>query len=152
MRLFTCYTSIIAERDAGMLPERMDTSCWMGRGCAPLVCGMIDARTTKLIFLISSGREHEFYLWGAWKAIRQKVLSLDHYECQTCKAKGKYAKATIVHHVKHLKDRPDLALSIWDGDERQLVSLCKACHEAEHPESQRQYKIIRAPVTAERWD
>lgn len=130
----------------------MDTSCGMGRGCAPLVCGMTDARTTKLIFLISSGREHEFYLWGAWKAIRQQVLSLDHYECQTCKAKGKYARATIVHHVKHLKDRPDLALSIWDGDERQLVSLCKACHEAEHPESQRQYKNIRAPVTVERWD
>ena len=124
----------------------------VGRVCAPLVCDMIDARTTKLIFLISSGREHEFYLWGAWKAIRQKVLSLDHYECQTCKAKGKYAKATIVHHVKHLKDRPDLALSIWDGDERQLISLCKSCHEAEHPESQRQYKNICAPVTAERWD
>lgn len=152
MRRFICYNSIIAERDAGMLPERMDTSCWMGRVCAPLVCGMIDARTTKLIFLISSGREHEFYLWGAWKAIRQKVLSLDHYECQTCKAKGKYAKATIVHHVKHLKDRPDLALSIWDGDERQLISLCKSCHEAEHPESQRKYKNIRAPITAERWD
>lgn len=125
---------------------------YVGRGCAPLVCGMIDARTTKLIFLISSGREHEFYLWGAWKAIRQQVLSLDHYECQTCKAKGKYAKATIVHHVKHLKDRPDLALSIWDGDERQLISLCKSCHEAEHPESQRQYKNIRASITRERWD
>lgn len=124
----------------------------VGRGFAPLVCGMIDARTTKLIFLISSGREHEFYLWGAWKAIRQQVLSLDHYECQTCKAKGKYARATIVHHVKHLKDRPDLALSIWDGDERQLISLCKSCHEAEHPESQRQYKNIRAPITRERWD
>lgn len=35
MRLFTCYTSIIAERDAGMLPERMDTSWGMGRVCAP---------------------------------------------------------------------------------------------------------------------
>lgn len=135
-----------------MLPERMDTSWWMGRVCAPLVCGMTDARTTKLIFLISSGREHEFYLWGAWKAIRQQVLSLDHYECQTCKAKGKYARATIVHHVKHLKDRPDLALSIWDGTERQLVSLCKSCHEAEHPESQRQYKNMRAQITRERWD
>lgn len=37
MSVFICYTSIIAERDAGMLPERMDTSCWMGRVCAPLV-------------------------------------------------------------------------------------------------------------------
>lgn len=37
MSVFICYTSIIAERGAGMLPERMDTSCGMGRVCAPLV-------------------------------------------------------------------------------------------------------------------
>ena len=37
MRRFICYNSIIAEREAGMLPERMDTSWWMGRVCAPFV-------------------------------------------------------------------------------------------------------------------
>lgn len=102
--------------------------------------------------LIACGNEHDFYLWSDWRRTRAQVLKMDHYECQACKEKGKYAKATIVHHVKHLKDRPDLALTIWDGDKRQLVSLCKSCHEAEHPESQRQFKNIRAPITCERWD
>lgn len=102
--------------------------------------------------LITCGNEHDFYLWTDWRRTRAQVLKMDHYECQACKEKGKYAKATIVHHVKHLKDRPDLALTIWDGDKRQLVSLCKSCHEAEHPESQRQYRPKGKPVTAERWD
>ena len=62
--------------------------------------------------------------------------------------------ARIVHHVKHLRKRPDLALSIWDTDtgERQLISVCKQCHEELHPESQRQYRRFYAPVTVERWD
>lgn len=76
---------------------------------------------------------------------------MDHYECQHCKAAGRYRRAEIVHHVKHLRDRPDLALSIWDGDERQLVSVCKPCHEAEHPESLRKWETVQ-PVTTERWD
>lgn len=59
-----------------------------------------------------------------------------------------------MHHVKHLKDRPDLALSIWDSEtgERQLETLCKFCHEEEHPESLRQFKPMATPLTLERWD
>lgn len=112
------------------------------------------AELQKLVGLIEAGREHAFYLWGKWIRTRAAVLRLDRYECQHCKAKGRYTRADIVHHVKHLKRRPDLALSIYDPDtgERQLVSVCKRCHEQEHPESQRQYKNIRQPVTAERWD
>ena len=89
------------------------------------------------------------------KKSREDVLKLDHYECQRCKdVKHKYRKAKIVHHVKHLRSRPDLALSIWDEEtgERQLISVCKQCHEELHPESQRQFKNIRAPITEERWD
>ena len=45
-------------------------------------------------------------------------------------------------------------MSIWDTDtgERQLISVCKQCHEELHPESQRQYRRFYAPVTVERWD
>ena len=104
--------------------------------------------------LIANGRENIWYNEAAWQSMRAQVLKLDHYECQLCKAKGRHSKAVIVHHVKHLKDRPDLALSVWDPDtgERQLVSVCKRCHEELHPESQRQFRRIRAPLTAERWD
>ena len=94
-----------------------------------------------------------FYELPEWKRLRQAVLKLDNYECQRCKAlKHKHTRAVIVHHVKHLKDRPELGLTIWDGEERQLVSVCKHCHEELHPESQRQFVNIRAPLTVERWD
>lgn len=112
------------------------------------------ARLEQLRALIQSGRKDVFYSWPEWQELRPEVLSLDNYECQRCKARGKFASARIVHHVKHLEVRPDLALSVWDPDtgERQLVSVCKRCHEELHPESQRQFRRIRAPLTAERWD
>ena len=69
----------------------------------------------QLAALIASGQEYKFYNWSCWLHTRAEVLKLDHYECQRCRAKGRYSRAVLVHHVKHLKDRPDLALSIWDG-------------------------------------
>ena len=109
----------------------------------------------KLKDLVEAGTSDLFYSWKAWKRIREAVLKLDRYECQRCKnEKKRYRKATIVHHVKHLTDRPDLALSVWDQDtgERQLVSVCKQCHEELHPEAQRQFQPVHVPITQERWD
>ena len=113
---------------------------------------MTDTQFAKLKSLIENGTPEKFYSWRAWKRLRQTVLKLDNFECQHCKAKGKYKKGYIVHHIKHLVDRPDLALSVFDGEERQLVTLCKACHEEEHPESLRQVVMSSEPVTVERWD
>ena len=84
-----------------------------------------------------------------------EVLALDHYECQYCKAKGRYRRAKVVHHVNHLRDRPDLALSIWFRDakgirRRQLISTCWDCHEEQHPERLRK-KASKPPLTPERW-
>lgn len=114
----------------------------------------IDAyRLDKLVGMIAAGTEHDFYYWPQWRRLREDVLKLDHYECQRCKQlKHRYSKAVLVHHVKHLRDRPDLALSIWDGKERQLVSVCKSCHEELHPESQRGFLPSKPPIAAERWD
>ena len=109
-------------------------------------------RLAQLAVLIQQGKEYQFYSWPEWDAVRLDTLNLDNYECQQCKTKGRHSRAVIVHHVKHLRDRPDLALSIWDGQERQLVSVCKRCHEELHPESQRQYKPKAPPITQERWD
>lgn len=114
---------------------------------------MISAsRLAELNALIGQGREHLFYAWGDWLRVRDDVLKLDNYECQRCKARGRYNKAIIVHHIKHLKDRPDLALSIYDGKERQLISLCRSCHEAEHPERGLTPRQGHKHVTNERWD
>lgn len=70
-----------------------------------------------------------FYLSKTWEITRSVVLRRDHYECQKCKDKGKVTKATCVHHIKHLKDYPELALTLEN-----LISLCDACHNEEHPE------------------
>ena len=37
---------------------------------------------------------HRFYVWGPWKKVRREVLQMDHGECQRCKAKKIYTKAT----------------------------------------------------------
>lgn len=107
----------------------------------------------ELKILLAAAREKEFYFWTAWRHKREAVLRLDRYECQLCKAHGRYARATIVHHVKHLRDRPDLALSVYDPDTgvRQLISVCKRCHMAEHPESL-PTRPLPPPLTEERWD
>lgn len=87
--------------------------------------------------------------------MRKEVLDLDHNECQVCRNCHRVGPADLVHHVKHLKDRPDLALSIFDPDtgKRQLLSVCRACHEILHPERMRREKISIVPLlTEERWD
>lgn len=99
---------------------------------------------------------HAFYIWSRWLQVRREVLSLDHYECQTCRSKyHRYRRADTVHHVNHLKDRPDLALEVWVDDpvthkkRRNLVSLCHDCHEEAHG-----FRKPKAPepLTQERWD
>lgn len=114
-------------------------------------------RLNQLVKLIAAGREDEFYSWPEWRGedgVRNAVLKLDRHECQHCKAKGRYRRGYIVHHVKHLRERPDLALSVYDEEtgERQLVTVCKLCHEEEHPESLRPIMPKAAPITVERWD
>lgn len=112
-------------------------------------------RLRQLQRMIQSGTADLFYRWPEWEHTRAAVLALDHQECQICKAKHRYRKAVLVHHVQHLKDRPDLALSVTDPDTgtRQLISLCRACHELQHPERMAPVPACRAePVTQERWD
>lgn len=112
-------------------------------------------RLQLLIALLEDGKEHQFYNWPEWRELQQYVSEeLDHCECQECKRQGRYSRGYIVHHRKHLRDRPDLALSIYDPDtgERQLETLCKRCHEKEHPESLRSFGRAVPPITEERWD
>jgi len=70
-----------------------------------------------------------FYKSGYWERKREQVLERDNHECQLCKSEGKFSPANTVHHIVLLKARPDLAL-----DEDNLLSICAACHNKEHPE------------------
>ena len=113
-------------------------------------------RLRQLVWLIAQGKEDRFYDWPEWEERRGDALRIDHGECYLCRTrKHRYRRAVLVHHVKHLKDRPDLALSLYDPDtgDRQLVSLCRSCHEDEHPERRRSRGgVVKVPVTEERWD
>lgn len=102
---------------------------------------------------------HAFYIWSRWLQVRHEVLAIDRCECQLCRTKyHRYRKATTVHHVKHFKDRPDLALEIWVDDPlthkrtRNLISLCHACHEEVHAYRVSSAKKESKPLTEERWD
>lgn len=102
--------------------------------------------------------EHNpFYDSPEWKRKRLEILERDHFECYHCRARGRYTRAVIVHHVKHLEDAPEFALSdtYVDGRgavHRQLISVCRDCHETVcHPERLRR-TVLPEPVTTERWD
>ena len=120
---------------------------------------MISAtRLHQLVALIQAGREARFYDWPEWQTVREAVLKLDKGECVLCREqRHRFRPARLVHHVKHLRDRPDLALSdtYRDGDgveRRQLISVCKDCHETVcHPERMRKNTKEKFQ-TEERWD
>ena len=94
-----------------------------------------------------------FYNSKAWERLSAAVRKMDHYQCVQC---GSMRRPLIVHHVKKLKDRPDLALSLRDPDtgERQLITVCKRCHERLHPEAlQEQKQMAKSEeIASERWD
>lgn len=100
---------------------------------------------------------HRFYKWKLWKKVRAQVLKMDRNECQKCRERHRYRRADTVHHVNHLKDRPDLSLEIWYRDpashcmKRNLISLCHQCHEEEHG-WRRKKRENESVVTEERWD
>ena len=74
-------------------------------------------------------------------------MKRDNYECQKCKSKGKYHKAETVHHIKHLRDYPELAL-----DNNNLISLCYDCHNKDHPEKLKFPEVSKLQqLIPERW-
>ena len=70
-----------------------------------------------------------FYTSSAWKKKRSMILRRDKYLCQNCKRYGRQRQATMVHHIKHYEDAPELALT-----DSNLISLCSDCHNKAHPE------------------
>lgn len=64
-----------------------------------------------------------------WKKKREHILRRDMYQCQKCKRYGRMREATTVHHIKHADEYPELAYT-----DSNLISLCEACHNKEHPE------------------
>lgn len=78
---------------------------------------------------MSSGGSNPFYKCKAWRDKRQYVLKRDKYMCLECRKYGKHTEARIVHHIKEVDEYPELKLK-----NSNLVSLCYACHNKQHPE------------------
>ena len=99
-----------------------------------------------------------FYDSYAWRKMRAQILRLDHNECVLCRNREhKHTPAVLVHHVWHLDEYPQYGLMPYVRDpatgelRRNLISVCKSCHENVcHPE--RMPRPERAPpLTPERW-
>ncbi|HDT6575772.1 TPA: HNH endonuclease [Bacillus cereus] len=89
----------------------------------------------------------KFYKHRYWaKHIRLQALERDNYECQSCKRLGKYRKGRNVHHIKELRDRPDLAYILSN-----LETLCIQCHNKEHGKEKNIVKKRCTIVDEERW-
>lgn len=95
--------------------------------------------------LIRNHNVHKFYISHEWKKLRRDVLEDQHNECQICKAKGLYSDAVTVHHIKHLKEYPQFALT-----KSNLIAVCRQCHNDLHPEKHKGKKKERF-INEEKW-
>lgn len=103
----------------------------------------------------------QFYNSKKWKKKRLDILKRDRYECQDCAkrlqeaaAKGiqlraderKIRRAEEVHHIKELKEYPELGL-----DDDNLTSLCIPCHNIRHGRNPKRFVKRKKRLTEEKW-
>jgi 5-methylcytosine-specific restriction protein A len=63
-----------------------------------------------------------WYMSSRWRARRAKQLAKQPL-CESCLARGRYVKATVVHHLEPHRGDP---IKFWKGE---LRSDCKPCHD-----------------------
>jgi len=73
--------------------------------------------------LISHHNIKAFYNSALWEHLRHEVLDEQHHECQLCKAKGLAEPASTVHHIRYVRQYPQLALT-----KSNLIVVCEECH------------------------
>ena len=82
-----------------------------------------------------------FYQSAAWEKCRRLALERDSYLCQDCLKQNILTPADMVHHIRELKDCPQLSLTLSN-----LVSLCNACHNKKHIRTGRKEKIYSTKI------
>jgi 5-methylcytosine-specific restriction endonuclease McrA len=105
---------------------------------------------------ISNGNTDLFYKSRDWDMLKEKVFKRDHYTCQFFLGKFddgihkphtiKIVRATMVHHIIPVKERPDLALDI-----NNCVSLSFEGHEIIEDRNQFYFKKYKKVLTSEKW-
>lgn len=118
--------------------------------------------------LIKTNELWKFYKTKEWIRLKKAILKEHHYECAECRKHGIITRYDIdkdgnkklistVHHVCHVKQRPDLALSrtykdYVTGEELpNLIPVCKACHNYLHPEKLKRPVSPDKFINEERW-
>ena len=104
-----------------------------------------------ILSLIAQDNIAAFYHSPQWRRFKRDILRKYPHRCYLCERK-KPARLTllrmpwekpkgpddkrpvaIVHHVNEVRQRPDLALSAYDGAGRpNVIVICPACHWDEH--------------------
>jgi 5-methylcytosine-specific restriction endonuclease McrA len=97
------------------------------------LCGTADAAQGRMVSAV--GWQEEFYKSARWLHKREQILRRDKYLCTECRRYGRRdrdglpVQAVTVHHIEPLELAPERKL-----DDKNLQSLCKACHNRKHPE------------------
>lgn len=91
--------------------------------------------------LIRDNKLDRFYNSSTWERLRDQVKAEQHNECQLCRQAGVYGPPDIVHHIKHVRQYPELAL-----DKDNLITVCDAHHWLEHHSIQ-----CKIQLNIERW-
>ncbi|MDW4528093.1 HNH endonuclease [Rossellomorea marisflavi] len=103
--------------------------------------------TEEIRLLIINDRIDKFYNRGAWRRKSKEILKRDNNECQIHKRRGKYSRARNVHHIKEIRDFPELAY-----DDANLEAVCIQCHNELHPEKLESFRKKEKEFTnEERW-
>ena len=112
--------------------------------------------------LIQKNELWRFYKSKEWIQLKNQILKENHYECAECRKHGVITRyddgrlLSTVHHVCHVRDHPELALSRYYKDyetgrmELNLIPVCKACHNKLHPEKIKKSDQNRF-MNEERW-
>lgn len=116
--IFLCGFPFFVKGDAVRIPKDITLAAYIRR-------------------LIAENKIEQFYFTEEWKELRCNVLEFYHNECQECLKKGKYTRAVCVHHINEVREKPDLALSMYYTDSQgqkkpNLAPLCNQCHNFVH--------------------
>jgi 5-methylcytosine-specific restriction endonuclease McrA len=100
--------------------------------------------TDEIRSLIEADRTDVFYNSKAWRRLSHRIINAAHKECRICKQEHRLTRAVLAHHIKPLREHPELAY-----EPSNLMPLCHDCHERIHGRGI--YQKPKGFTNEERW-
>lgn len=85
----------------------------------------------------SSPERQRMYVQSQGREFLRSILRRDGYKCQRCALPKAGAKSLHVHHIKPWAGNPELRF-----DERNVITLCKGCHDWVHSRANEQREFL----------